>query len=163
MNTPTRRDFLKLFGLGAAGATLSAAGLYLPEPEPVRRYWQVGAQLRSGAGLRPGEIGLRDGTIVALGDVTPYARDMPPPGLRDFTESDRFEPIIIGGKPHPDTGLTFEKPPPNAFAGAEYMHSIGNLSIMLGAIARMKTTPDIWDSLSAMIANKSLADLAVKP
>jgi hypothetical protein len=73
---PTRRGFLKLFSLGAAGATLSAAGLYLPEPEPVRRYWQVGAQLRSGAGLRPGEIGLPDGTVVTI---------------RDFSESDKFE------------------------------------------------------------------------
>jgi len=162
VNTPTRRDFLKLFGLGAAGATLSAAGLYLPEPEPVRRYWQVGAQLKSGAGLRPGEIGLRDGTIVALGDVTPYARDMPPPGLRDFTESDRFEPLIIGGKYPTDTGLTFEKPLPHTFEGVD--HWGGNLSIMLGTVALMKATPDIWDKLSAGIANKALADLmAAKP
>jgi hypothetical protein len=28
VNTTTRRDFLKLFGLGAAGATLSVAGLF---------------------------------------------------------------------------------------------------------------------------------------
>ncbi len=37
-----RRGFLRLLGLGAAA---TAAGLVLPEAEPVRRFWQVGAQL----------------------------------------------------------------------------------------------------------------------
>jgi hypothetical protein len=37
MNT-TRRGFLKLLGLGAAA---TAAGVLLPEVEPVRRYWAV--------------------------------------------------------------------------------------------------------------------------
>jgi hypothetical protein len=42
------------------------------------------------------------------------------------------------------------------------MRSMQNVAIMLGAMASMKTTPDIWDSLAAMIANKSLADLTPK-
>ena len=42
-----RRGFLKLLGLGA-GAT--AAGLVLPDVEPVRRFWQVGANAPVGAG-----------------------------------------------------------------------------------------------------------------
>jgi hypothetical protein len=70
---PTRRGFLKLFGLGAAAATLSAAGLYVPEPEPelVRRYWQVGEQLRTGAGLKTAatwKLHEPDGTIITAQD-----------------------------------------------------------------------------------------------
>lgn len=34
-----RRDFLRLLGLGAA---TTAAGIVLPQVEPVRRFWQVG-------------------------------------------------------------------------------------------------------------------------
>ncbi len=46
----TRRDFLKLLGLGAG---VTAAGLVLPaEVEPVRRWWQVGRGAPVGAGLR---------------------------------------------------------------------------------------------------------------
>lgn len=47
--TLTRRDFMRLLGLGA---TATAAGIVLPEVEPVRRFWQVGAQLSRGSGFR---------------------------------------------------------------------------------------------------------------
>ena len=68
----TRRDFLKLLGLGAATAAASASGISIAEAEPVRRYWQVGANLRRG-GLQPieGQPGLfRDsnGQIIRIGE-----------------------------------------------------------------------------------------------
>jgi hypothetical protein len=42
----TRRTFLRALGIGA-GVAVVAPELLVPEPEPVRRYWQVGAQLRT--------------------------------------------------------------------------------------------------------------------
>jgi hypothetical protein len=92
----TRRDFLKLLGLGATGVTLSASGLYLPEQEPIRRYWQVGAQLQKNAELPPGHIRVGDRIV----------------SLRDFTESDKYNTVLIQDTGHAqDTTLTFEKPP----------------------------------------------------
>jgi hypothetical protein len=92
----TRRDFLKLLGLGATGVTLSASGLYLPEQEPIRRYWQVGAQLQKNAELPPGHIRVGDRIV----------------SLRDFAESDKYNTVLIQDTGHAqDTTLTFEKPP----------------------------------------------------
>lgn len=82
----TRRDFLKLLGLGVATATLTASGIEVVKAEPVRRYWQVGAQLQKSDGLRPieGQPGFfRD---PATGQVI---------RLSDFRESDRYDTIII--------------------------------------------------------------------
>jgi hypothetical protein len=62
--TTTRRDFLKLLGVGAASTTLSASGLYVPpEEEKVRRYWQVGASLSRSLVCRTSYDGLYDSDI----------------------------------------------------------------------------------------------------
>lgn len=81
----TRRSFLKglLSGVAATTAAVVVPKIFVPEPEPIRRYWFLGG-FKTG-GLRPieGAPGMfvdENGNLVCI---------------RDFTESDKYDTIVI--------------------------------------------------------------------
>ena len=111
----TRRNMLKGL-LGGAALAATPAGLLLRDPEEpvVRRYWAVGAHIRS-TGLEPieGQPGLfRDRST---GQVI---------NIRDFKETDKYDTIVVKCPDEPrlftqnemsprrqeNTGLTFRPP-----------------------------------------------------
>jgi len=99
----TRREALKQLLGGLAFAALPS-GLFVPEtpaallapeepllqePEPVRRYWQVGANLRSGGSIMgwvpvDGQPGLF--LDRATGEIL---------NIRDFRATDKFDTIVV--------------------------------------------------------------------
>lgn len=85
MSGPTRREFMQLVAMMTAAAVVLPK-VVLAQPEPVRRYWDMGAAQRMRSGLWPieGQPGLfmdmKTGKIV---------------NIRDFKESDKYDTIVI--------------------------------------------------------------------
>lgn len=81
---PTRREFMQLVGMMVAAAAV-LPNIIVPEREPVRRFWAVGTDFkRSGVCPIEGQPGLfRD---ASTGQIL---------NIRDFTESDKYDTIVI--------------------------------------------------------------------
>ena len=70
-----RRDFLRLLSLGA---TATAAGVLLPEVEPIRRWWAVPRNAPVGGGLRlPDDFSTVKRLHVTASDGTEFECDNP--------------------------------------------------------------------------------------
>ena len=94
MAGPTRREFMQLVAMMTAAAVV-LPNIVMPEPEPVRRYWDMRVAKRMRRGLWPieGQPGLfMDGET---GQIV---------NIRDFTESDKYDTIVIPA----DAGCSYD-------------------------------------------------------
>ena len=112
----TRRAALKTL-LGGAAIIATPGGILLAKAEPVRRYWQVGANLsKEGTPVYVG--GVHQGYALDGGGLTPIEGQ---PGLfrdnssgnivniRNFSESDRYDTVTIPNRSNPDLLHDFQR------------------------------------------------------